>query len=285
MLPDFNEAWLRFEARLRAIESASTDTLNSYRHSLRLLYEYIEAEGHNDVDQETLEGFLVWLSSQGYSQSSIRRHFYAVKKFVSWLGYTDIDWKALTPRGKQSYSFKVLSEAEVRNIINHAFKAFGRKHGLMLWLGYEAALRAGELVSLRVSQFDPSRKSLTKRPLKREEPCEVPLSDELSAELETWVRENGLEPHDYMFTTKFGNPWRRDVFHRHIFQPVVESLGYTDLRYHDFARHSRATNLLRAGVDIYTVNKIMCHRLLETTMKYLHLVRADELRPRLSPMK
>lgn len=276
------EEWPRFEARLRAVEAASRDTINSYRHSIKLFAEFLEETGYADIDQEVLEEFLVWLAeSRGLSPTSIQRHFYAVKKFVSWLGVEDIDWRSLRPRGRSAYNFRVLSEDEVRAIIDYAFRAYGEKYGLMLWLGYEAALRVGELLNLRVEQFDPSRSTLIKRPLKREEPCEVPLSRELSAHLAAYIEREGLHPKDYMFTTKFGRPWRRDIFHRHVFRPIVEALGYSDIRYHDFARHSRATNLLRRGVDIYTVNKILCHRLLETTLKYLHIVRAEELRERL----
>lgn len=42
-----------------------------------------------------------------------------------------------------------------------------------------------------------------------------------------------------------------------------------------YTHNSRATNLLRAGHDIYRVAQLMRHRSIETTTKYLHLARED----------
>ena len=65
-----------------------------------------------------------------------------------------------------------------------------------------------------------------------------------------------------------------------MFNKVVDEAGPYDIHYHEFARHSRATNLLKAGVDLYTVNRLLRHKLLETTSVYLHYT-ANDLREKL----
>ena len=285
LLEQLDTSWERFEKRLEAIEAATKDTIHSYRSTYYLFRQYINDNNVNEISTESMEEFLLWLHEQGYSKNSIKRHFYAIKKFLCYAGFCDeVDWKSIRPRGEEKYDYIILSEEEVQRIIDAGFK-IRPMYGLMLWVGYEAAMRASELVNLRVKQIDLDRKAIIKRPVKREAPCEAPISNDLAAHLEQWISENRLGPDDYVFTTKFGRPWRRDTFHKHVFLPSVETAGlldkYPNIRYHDYARHSRATNLLRKGVDIYTVNKILCHRLLQTTMIYLHIVQAEELRKRL----
>lgn len=285
MIPELDKMWRRYETKMLAIDGASNDTIHSYRSSYRLFKRFIEENDVSEISTETVEEFLIWLHDQGYSPNSIKRHYYALKKFLCYIGYcSEINWEAVRPRGAEHYDYVILTEEEVKAIIDAAFK-IKPMYGLMLWVGYEAALRASELVSLRVRQVDLQRKAIIKKPVKREMPCEAPISDDLAAHLEQWITTRRLGPLDYLFTTKFGKPWRRDVFHRHVFYAAVEAAGllkkYPNIRYHSFARHTRATLLLRKGVDLYTVNKILCHRILQTTMIYLHLARAEELRPRI----
>ena len=285
MIEELDQLWERFERHLEVIRGASRDTIASYRHTYRLFREFLEETGPGEISTTVLEEFLLWLHERGYSRSSIKRHFYALKSFILYTPYKDdVNWREIRPRAVERIEYVILSEDEVERLVRAGF-SISRKHGLMLWLGYEIAARASELVSLRAGQVDLERRAVVKRPVKREQPCEAPISEALASELAQWIRERGLGPGDYLFTTRRGRPYRREVFHRHVFIPAAERAGllarYPRLRYHDL-RHSRATNLLRRGADIYTVNRILCHRLLQTTMIYLHLARAEELRGRVS---
>lgn len=286
LLDELEEKWLRFEKRLETIEMATKDTIMSYRHTWKLFREYLEESYVAEISTESIEEFLLWLSEQGYSTNSVRRHYYAVKKFLCWAGYCDeVDWRAIRPKYREEYKYNILSEEEVKSIIDYAMRVEPR-YGVMIWLGYEAAMRISELLGTRIRDVDLERAIVLKRPRKREKPCEVPLSRQLAVELANYIDRyrSGARPEDYLFVTKFGRPWNRSIFSKYVFKPIVEELGllekYPTLRYHDL-RHTRATLLLRRGVDIYTVNKILCHRLLQTTMVYLHLARGEELRERI----
>jgi integrase len=54
------------------------------------------------------------------------------------------------------------------------------------------------------------------------------------------------------------------------FRRVADSLGMTWLRFHDL-RHSTASALIEAGVDLYTVGGVLGHKTPASTARYAHL--------------
>jgi integrase len=50
-----------------------------------------------------------------------------------------------------------------------------------------------------------------------------------------------------------------------------EKAGYDDVRFHDL-RHSTASEMINAGVDLYTVGGVLGHKSVTSTKRYAHLV-------------
>ena len=176
--------------------------------------------------------------------------------------------------------------------------ALNNTYGVMLHLAYEGAFRESELLNLRVCDVKTEYCTVLKRSLKREKPVEIPVSDRLCRALKWYVhtvipalRNVGDTCKEYLFTTKTGKKRDRSNYIRLVYYPsvvlaskVVSGLldenGKPRFRYHDFARHTRATLLLKKGTDIYTVKKLLGHKSIQTTTIYLHLTSAKELRER-----
>jgi integrase len=59
-------------------------------------------------------------------------------------------------------------------------------------------------------------------------------------------------------------------------QQAVQKAGLRKRATMHTLRHSYATHMLEAGVDVMTLQKILGHRQLATTARYLHL-RSDQL--------
>ena len=259
----------KFLERLEKLEGRSYHTIRAYRSTLE------ENElSIDDVDEDVIEEFLLYLARRGLKPRSLKRHLDALRKFFKYIK-KNIDWDSLKIPVKESLDFKVLSEEDVDKIIKHAYDK-NYVYGLMLQLGYEAGLRASELADLNVEDVDLVECLVYVKPKKREETrIPIPISIDLCEKIKRYLEYRPLFPGDPLFTTKHGNRWRPYLISHKVFREVADELGYYDVRYHSFARHSRATNLLKQGLDIYTVSRLLRHRSLNTTTKYIHLLPED----------
>ncbi len=107
--------------------------------------------------------------------------------------------------------------------------------------------------------------------LHRHVPCNQTLREELCEIITT----RNLSQDDLFFVTEMGNPINHDNFQRR-FQKDLELWGGKSIRFHDL-RHTAATLLISANVDLRTVQEIFGHEDITTTMNYTHLI-ADNIK-------
>ncbi len=65
-------------------------------------------------------------------------------------------------------------------------------------------------------------------------------------------------------------------FVNRVFSPALEKAGIQGLRWHDL-RHSFASRLVMAGVDLRTVQELMGHKTMAMTLRYSHLSASHQL--------
>jgi len=146
---------------------------------------------------------------------------------------------------------------------------------------YACGLRISEVVGLRVTDIDSSRGVLVVRQGKGRKDRLVPLSPVLLAELRAYWRR--YRPAVWLFPgQKQGRPLNITALQRK-FARLVRPLGFTKAVSMHTLRHSYATHLLEAGVDVVTLQHLLGHRDLSTTARYLH-VSTQQLRRTPSPL-
>jgi integrase len=67
----------------------------------------------------------------------------------------------------------------------------------------------------------------------------------------------------------------RNTDPRRTFEPIVKEAGIPHFRYHDI-RHTFASRLIMAGVDLRTVQQLMGHKTIAMTVRYAHLAPSHE---------
>jgi integrase len=161
----------------------------------------------------------------------------------------------------------------------------GEKLEIMILMAYEAALRTGELCNLQLKHLNLEKNEVyIERPLKHSQPQAIPISKQLCRKINGYLENNPTinKPTDCLFPTKTGKKYYPNNFSSHLFRPIAREAGM-NVRYYTL-RHSRATNLLKEGLDIGWVRRITRHRNINNVLKYIHLS-SDDIRKEMEKKK
>jgi integrase/recombinase XerD len=173
----------------------------------------------------------------------------------------------LIPYGKRPKSLpSVLSPDEVLRLLNAAKPGRDR---LLLQIAYGCGLRLSELAHLRVGDIDSGRMAIHVRQGKGGKDRLVPLSQRLLEELRGYWR--SFRPRTWLFP---GRKPERPITVSNVqrrFGWALRQIGLTKRCSMHTLRHSYATHLLEAGVDLMTLQRLLGHTSLQTTARYLHV--------------
>jgi integrase/recombinase XerD len=134
---------------------------------------------------------------------------------------------------------------------------------------YACGLRLSELTHLQVPDIDSKRMLVVVRQGKGRKDRLIPLSARLLEVLRGYWRE--YRPRPWLFPGRGGERPLSDGMVQGLCQQVVGRAGLTKPTTTHTLRHCFATHMLEAGVDLLTLQAMMGHRSLHTTMGYLHL--------------
>jgi site-specific recombinase XerC len=167
------------------------------------------------------------------------------------------------------------TKADARRLL----AAVPEQYRLMVDLDLHIGLRWGELAGLRARWVDvdhgiihvvgvQTRTGWREYPKSRMSRRTVPIPDALLDDMRDQVA--GLGGDDYVFPAPEGGPWDDTNFRRRVFTPSVKAAGVPHGTPHDM-RHTAASWLVQAGVDLYRVQALLGHEKPTTTQRYAHL--------------
>jgi len=128
-------------------------------------------------------------------------------------------------------------------------------------------MRMDEILSLEWPHVDLFRKTVTIMKSKNGDKRTIPLNKTAFELLKEKAKVRHIKT-KYVFASEAGTK----IDHRNLrraFYNALEKAKITDFRFHDL-RHTFATRLAQAGVDIYKLSKILGHRSITMTMRYSH---------------
>jgi integrase/recombinase XerD len=166
----------------------------------------------------------------------------------------------------------VLSKQEVWQML---LAADLLKHKLLIALIYGCGLRCAEVCNIRLADIDCDRLVLHIVQGKGNKDRLVPLSVHLVRAITTYRL--AVNPKQYLFEGTSGIHGD-DLDSRYssrgvqwVVKQVSKKAGILKEVHTHTLRHSYATHLLEDGLDIITLQKLLGHEQIETTMEYLHI--------------
>ena len=186
---------------------------------------------------------------------------------------------AMIPFGKRGKKLPtVLSQEEVDALLQCTPNL---KHRTFLMTLYAAGLRLSEASNLQIAHIDSDRMQLLVAHGKGAKERLVPLSPRLLQALRTYWKK--YRPATYLFPGKTPDrPYAAASIQKAI-KASAQRAGIRKSVHPHVLRHSYATGLLEAGVDILTISRLLGHASFATTMIYLH-VRRPHLESTPSPL-
>lgn len=270
------------------------NTQRSYRDTLSLLIPFIAGRAHKVVDQlaidhltpEHVRQFLQHLEDTRRCSVSTRNQrlaaIHALARFIGERAPEHVEWcghiRGVPFKRAAKISITYLEKSEMDALLAAPDRnsAQGRRdHAVLLFL-YNTGTRADEVAQLKIADLrlaqvprrDPSSVQIRGKGNK-ERFC--PLWPHTVEVLDTLVRERA--PTAHVFMNRVGRPLTRFGIHglvkRYAERASTKMPGLAKKRVSPHSiRHTCATHLLRAGVDINTIRSWLGHVSLDTTNIY-----------------
>jgi len=277
--PQLVSALNSFLYYLKVEKGMAKNSVDAYQKDLEDFLQY-NPKPLQDYRANDIIDYLVTLQSIGLVNASIARKRVAIKQFFKYLEKEEIpvqvDFEQV-PRIKLTQHLPdVLTVEEMFHLLDSlpTEKPLEIRNKAMMELLYATGLRISELLGLTVHDIIWNEKVLLIRG-KGSKQRYVPVLDnvlELVSGYIARVRPILLKEkkNDYVFLNTFGNKMSRMGFWKILQQAVTEAKLKKEVTPHTF-RHSYATHLLEAGVNLRIVQTLLGHASLNTTQIYTHV--------------
>ena len=271
IVPGFQAAWQKFVEHATIHQKSKSLATNYGRNIAQVALHFGKVPHLISIGE--IRTYLYHISTtEGKSEGYFKQTVYGLRYWYRVFGQ-DADALRLPPLKNKKSLPAVLSKQECRAL----FKApHTLKHKFLLAFGYSSGLRMNELRLIKISDVDLDRLQIHVRMGKGMKDRYVPLSKIIAEKLPLYLRE--VHPRTYLFE---GLTPGQPMGVRSIQYIVTEALAKTEISKNvsmHTLRHSYATHLLEDGVDIYSIQRLLGHTNIQTTIVYLHIA---QVKPKL----
>ena len=265
------------------LRNNSPATVEAYRSILTLWLGKANIEDLTQVNRESLSRWRLGLQQRQLSAATVKTYVKHVRIFCSWavragLMKTNpmLDLPPVrVPAGTGEYvTFSKEDVQKMLKVASRERRPTRLRDVAIIATLLDSGMRAGELASIHLPQVSwGERTMLVSGKTGRRE---VPVLTCLRHVRRYVERERRASPGEQaLFTTRFSVPMRsKTVTHLVRTLAADAQVGATKTGPHTF-RHTFAVEYLRSGGDVFSLMRILGHRELETTQRYVHWLMPD----------
>jgi site-specific recombinase XerD len=277
--PNFEEKRNKFIGDLRS-KSRSEATVIAYAKDIEQLLNFFSREGKatiQDTTIEDLEKYKQYLQDNNYTPKSISRKINSTRTFYRYLMdnsmISDNPSEKLAHPKFETKPPRVLTEMEYR-ALRDVSRIDIRLYSIVEVL-LQTGIRIGELAALSLDDIRKSKdgkidylyiKAAGSHPFRK-----VPLNKSAKKAIDEYLEVRPETEDDTLFVTKNGRPLLvRNI--RTAIDKAFERSGIKNAKVNDL-RNTFIAHHLANGVSLVVVSKLVGHKRLSTTEKYLNLVK------------
>lgn len=256
----------------------SNSTIVAYGKDIEQLINFLKELSKNyihEATRENLESFLSKMTKNGYTPKSISRKINSIRTFYRFLKaneHVTNDPSLLVAHPRyQLAAPRILTPTEYRALRDAAGN--DARMFAIIELLLQTGIRIGELANLKISDIQKERLRIA--PAEKHEERLVPLNSRTQEALSKYLKirpnppANGNSKH--LFITKSGKSFLirniRTAVERYFKMAEVKNAKVNDLR-HTFVAHH-----LKHGVSLALISKVLGHKRISTTERYLEYVK------------
>ena len=267
---------------LRLERNLSPNTIEAYRNDLAHLEAFMMRNDLKleNVTLEQLHTFAASLHEYGITPRSQARVLSGVRSFFRFLvldGVVESDPTELLEWPSLPEHLPVVLTLEEIDRIEDSIdlsKAEGARNRAIIEVLFSCGLRVSELVNMKLSDLYLEDRMLLVRGKGNKERL-VPVSSKAIADLKRWFFDRNLmkiKPgeDDYVFLNRRGAHLTRTMILIMVKRQAEEAGIKKTISPHTF-RHSFATALLQGGADLRSIQAMLGHEKIDTTLVYTHI--------------
>jgi len=239
----------------------SPQTVENYSSCIKKFFSWSTKDHPKNINESDIKAFL----GQFNEPNTQRGYHSAIKKFYEICLNQKDKFKYIPYARKSSKLPVVLSVDEIQSMFNACENL---KHKVILAILYSCGLRVSELINLKWSHIDRSRKIINIIQAKGAKDRQVMLTDSLIPLLEKYY--NKYRPKEYVLNGQTELQYS-DRSVSEVIKQLAKKAGITKKVHTHLIRHCTFTHQVEMGTDINLIQKLAGHNNIKTTLIYTHI--------------